>query len=671
VNPRGPDEAAAAGRQEAGGNWPGPPEAGSTTEPPHGGAPRDAAPQRSAATPREGARRAERLALLGILLLALAVRAWYAHFDPTPRRFFDELYALENVGSFLVTGELAPANGYHPSLSYLPQMVVLGGLQHLATATERTELRALGPGERLVHGPRRPDSYPFTPLAYLVGRWTQALIGTVAVALVFLLGRRLGGPRTALVAAALAAVSPQLVRQSAMINEDAALVATLLGALLAAARAGAAPSWRSYLLAGAAVGLACSAKFNGVTAALALLVVTAVNPRDAQGWLRLAGAGLTAAVVFLLLNPFLLLDPQLYATDFGRTVVLYNQKAAIQSGSHLGVLRSAGAVALDPAFLGPVTGAVALLGLALLLYRAASAPPVPRATALAIVAFAAGYPVIFAIVTRGVSRHNWLPLLPLLALAAAHLLHETTHWLQARTPARLGRLLLPALALSAMAPMAAVTYRWATPRTSTVASALLVQRLQTLEGRIVVADAAIGGLVVANRPLRAAIARPAGGELGDAPWRRTDALVALRERAVELPPELAGAASWSGEVTPRFGARRGPALRLYVWGWAQQDAPETLELRCVDRRRLVATSQQVATTAVSTTLWLPKEWRVESIRIAGQDARLHSVQEARRRIYFYSEKVSPAAAGALAVELDVPCRKRDRLAATLLRWHPL
>ena len=61
-----------------------------------------------------------------MVLLDVAVCAWFASARPDKTRGPDEQYSLRNVEHTLRTGELRPINPYYPSLSQLPQILILG-----------------------------------------------------------------------------------------------------------------------------------------------------------------------------------------------------------------------------------------------------------------------------------------------------------------------------------------------------------------------------------------------------------------------------------------------------------------------------------------------------------------------------------------------------------------
>jgi hypothetical protein len=57
---------------------------------------------------------------------SLGVRVWFGNAELSSSRWWDERYGLESISKILKEGSFEPANGYHPSLSYLPQAALLG-----------------------------------------------------------------------------------------------------------------------------------------------------------------------------------------------------------------------------------------------------------------------------------------------------------------------------------------------------------------------------------------------------------------------------------------------------------------------------------------------------------------------------------------------------------------
>ena len=128
-----------------------------------------------------------------------------------------------------------------------------------------------------------------SPVAARIG---LAVAGTLAVLVVYLLGRRLAGPRAGLVAAGIAAVYPPTLFYTSLLSGEPLAILTVAGAVLAflwAADHGRSP-W-AWLLPGLLLGLTAFMRpeYLALTAALALLAVVVVGRR--AGALRGLAAG--------------------------------------------------------------------------------------------------------------------------------------------------------------------------------------------------------------------------------------------------------------------------------------------------------------------------------------------------------------------------------------------
>lgn len=149
--------------------------------------------------------------------------------------------------------------------------------------------------------------------AYLVARVVVALIGTGVIALVYWVGARFYERRVGLVAAALLAVSFLPVFYSKQGLNDVVTLAPLSVGLVACLIAYERGRTRDWLLAGAALGVACATKYTAGAMALTVCVAAGLRllerrdgvPRAAVA-LAVSGAAFTLA--FFVLNPFALVD---------------------------------------------------------------------------------------------------------------------------------------------------------------------------------------------------------------------------------------------------------------------------------------------------------------------------------------------------------------------------
>ena len=130
----------------------------------------------------------------------------------------------------------------------------------------------------------------------------SCLMGAAAVGLIGLLGRRVGGDRVGLVAAAIASVYPALVMLDSSLRSESLYVPLVVLCLLAAYRLVDAPGPRRAALLGLAIGLAALTRGEAVLL-LALVAVPVLWLVPRPGRLRLAAA--VAAGFLVVVGPWL------------------------------------------------------------------------------------------------------------------------------------------------------------------------------------------------------------------------------------------------------------------------------------------------------------------------------------------------------------------------------
>ncbi|HEY3829284.1 MAG TPA: glycosyltransferase family 39 protein [Solirubrobacteraceae bacterium] len=148
---------------------------------------------------------------------------------------------------------------------------------------------------------------------FTVARATAALLGTLAVWLLYLAGARLFNRGVALLAAALEAVAFLPVFYAHLALNDVPTLAPLTLSLLGAAGVLRDGRARWYLLAGVGLGLGCATKYTAGIILLPLLAAAAAQYIDAprqfsRVLLGLALAGVAALAAFLVANPYSVLD---------------------------------------------------------------------------------------------------------------------------------------------------------------------------------------------------------------------------------------------------------------------------------------------------------------------------------------------------------------------------
>jgi hypothetical protein len=405
--------------------------------------------------------------------------------------YWDERYSVKNVRAILEGGTLEPVNYYYPSLSYLPQAAVLAAID----------------GASGVFG--EPFSFfadgGFRPSGYFLCRLIQVLYSLGTLLLTFAIGRRLISAEAGLVAALLLAVAPQHVRLSTMWKPDVTLLLAVLLALWWTLDALDRPTLGRYVLAGVGIGLALASKLNGgpIAAPLALGAVVA-GVKDRRHWRGLVAAGITAAIVFVVLNPRV----GRYLDALERNQELYSRQvrgpdpALPQRIAQ--VAREEVSFVVSPNFHGPWIGVAAIAGLAAIaaiaLWRR-DRKSVQRA--LVVLAFPLLYTAIYAASTPYAKENNFLQILPFTALAASFLLALAWSRLtllvpqRARGPAT--AIALVALAVAVAAPTQAWVYRTQVKDTWELAIEAVTERLRPWNGRVAYVEAPRGDLGAAVR----------------------------------------------------------------------------------------------------------------------------------------------------------------------------
>ncbi|MDX1503517.1 MAG: glycosyltransferase family 39 protein, partial [Thermoanaerobaculia bacterium] len=491
------------------------------------------------------------------------------------RREWDERHSMDNVRSILTTGALQPSYALYPSLAYLPHTAVLAavrGAQRLAGAEPLPVVEAGGSA---------------TPAVYRICRLIGVLFAAATVVLTYVAGRRIFGPGVGLLAATLLAFSAWFVRGAHVFKPDPLLMlltmATFLWSLDAAERG----ALRSYLLAGVGVGLTAAAKQNGALAAIAVIGATLFRPLELRRWLWLALAGVASAVVFVALNPFpdLILEYTQIGTKYNTWV---RSQAETTPMPH--VLLFLPRLFLTETWHGPVVGAAALLGIALLplelLRRRRLGDGRGAAAGIFLtLVFVVGFPLACAAISSYPKTNIYLPLLPFTSLTAAWVLAAAGSWLARRLSPSARRWALPiavAALLALIAPtFVAYVYQRSVPTTTLDRAARTIQHgAPGLGQRIVVYEEVGEPLVVEHRwtAVRGvaawAVGQPSLARVPAEALDRTDFEVFPRERL--LGPEggfylgrlqrlEVGDAIW--EVEPRRFRVRGPRLLVLAHPW--------------------------------------------------------------------------------------------------------
>ncbi len=243
------------------------------------------------------------LALGAIVLLALGLRLWGIKYGlPFAYQIDEERIYVRKAARMLDAGTLNPHYMHNPPLlTYLLQGIYAiryGGSQ----------------AHRLI------GDVPDREGLFMIGRVVVALIGTIAVWLAFVAGRRLFDRRVGIVAALLMAVAflPVFYSHVALNNVPAmtAALASLCGTA-AILRRGAT---RDYVLAGAFVGVAAATKYLDGIVVFPMLTAIVLAPRG-PGTLPLhrglAIALGAAAGAFAICDPFAIIKPAHFVGSLG------------------------------------------------------------------------------------------------------------------------------------------------------------------------------------------------------------------------------------------------------------------------------------------------------------------------------------------------------------------
>ena len=246
-------------------------------------------------------------ALLLITLVALVVRVGYV--------------VLEKWDEPLVGDQVA----YHRSADRLA-----AGDGFVVRVDERSSRRTVN----------RPaaDHPPLTvmvlaPVSWITGgnanaqRLAMALIGTVSVALIGLVGRAVAGARAGLIAAGIAAVYPNLWVNDGLIMSETLSVLAVVLALLVAYRFVRHPTAGTALALGAVCGFAALARVELILLAPMLALPTVLLPRSITRLDRVHNIVIVVGVVALILGPWMVFNlgrfesPTLLSTNDGSAML--------------------------------------------------------------------------------------------------------------------------------------------------------------------------------------------------------------------------------------------------------------------------------------------------------------------------------------------------------------
>ena len=378
----------------------------------------------------------ERAAILLILLIAAAVRLHGVAFGLPALNDPDEPLFMMTALDMLRSGNPNPGWFGHPAtLTFYAIALVMVAVAGIGIATGR-----FADTDAFVAA-----AYADPSILFLPARLFFVICGVLCVWFTYRLGKRLGGARLGLIAAALLAVNSVHVEYSQLIRTDVQMTVFVLLATLASLNILERGKLRDHVAAGIFVGLGVATKWPA-----ALLVLSPIAAALARGLpqgrvLRPLAvlAGSSAATLFAV-SPFLLLD---YATVVQN---LGGEARPIHPGATGGGFLNN----LDWYVRGPLLESFGIAGLV-----AAAAGSVlalrDRRTLIAVVPGVLAFCIVIA--TRSLVWERWIvPLLPFLALAAAAAVCALGDWLCTRFQRRMAGFELFAVAL-VLVPMALAT----------------------------------------------------------------------------------------------------------------------------------------------------------------------------------------------------------------------
>lgn len=390
--------------------------------------------------PDRAARKHDRWIVAAILLFAAILRARHLDFGLPALLDPDEPVFLMTALDMLREGRLNPGWFGHPAtlLFYLLAVVILvvGGLGAIGGAWSGIDAFVAA-------------VFADPGILVLPMRATMVALGVASVWLTWLTGRRLGGRRVGLIAAALLAANAVHVEWSQVIRTDM-LATVLMGwcfhrAVPIAGRA----RGRDAVWAGVAAGLAGATKWPASLAVLAPAIAALWAARHDRSALRWAAiAPIVAVMTLFAVSPFLLIDHATVLRDLGGEA----------RPVHLGATGHGPIGNLAWYVAHPLAGSFGIGGLGLAVIGAVRLVRRDAAAAMALLP-AAGL-ILLALAGQALVWTRWIvPLLPIVAMLAALGIAAVADRIGRRAP-RHAAVVAAALTLALLAVMTATTFRF-------------------------------------------------------------------------------------------------------------------------------------------------------------------------------------------------------------------
>jgi 4-amino-4-deoxy-L-arabinose transferase-like glycosyltransferase len=312
-------------------------------------------------------------ALLVVVAIGLLLRVWGINHGLPSSYYPDERHFINRALSF-GTGDLNP-HWFHKPALYMYLLFFEYGLFFLmgkivglfGTVTDFARLYVNDLSSFLI-----------------IGRATTALFGTATVLLTYVVGKKMYGKQTALIAACFLACTFAHVKSSHHVKADIAMAFFVLLSFLYIYQILEKGSLRNYLLAGLFAGLGVATKYSPVVLVFPLFIAHLLFLRSERPfpWRKLINGNLLLAFLFLgigffLGSPFNFLDPYYFQSQLSP---MFQAKivagGAVGDFSLLNTLKAftnplmhCGRVILRAEGMGAILGSLSLLGIPFLIFR--------------------------------------------------------------------------------------------------------------------------------------------------------------------------------------------------------------------------------------------------------------------------------------------------------------
>jgi len=240
---------------------------------------------------------------------------------------------------------------------------------------------------------------------WLVARTISALLGTLAVGLIYATGARLFSRLAGLFAAAILATGFLPVFYGHLALNDSPLLVPIALALFGAAGILNRGGRRELAIAGIGLGLACATKYTGGMVLPAIVI--AIWAAGEDRWRRLAAVLGIGALAFVIANPYSLLDFPAFIDGVG------HQSEASSGAGKLGQVGHGGVIY----YLGVITWGLGVIPAALAVGGAVRVIREDRTRALLLLVAPGFYLVFMALHSRWFARWG-LPMFPFVVLLA-------------------------------------------------------------------------------------------------------------------------------------------------------------------------------------------------------------------------------------------------------------